>query len=44
MLRQKILLPVDENNLPDFEYMEKYMIAQENLLLKKYFDNRLCEI
>ena len=44
MLRQKILLPVDENNLPDFEYMERYMIAQENLLLKKYFDNRPCEI
>ena len=44
MARQKILLPVDEKNLPDWEYMEKYMIAQENLLLKKYFDNRLCEI
>ena len=33
----KIMLPVDENGDPDWEYMEKYMRRQENLLLRKYF-------
>ena len=42
MARQKILLPVDEKDLPDWEYMEKYMRVQENLLLKKYFDKKLA--
>lgn len=41
MARQKILLPVDEKNLPDWKYMENYMRAKENLLLKKYFDKKL---
>ena len=30
----KILLPVNESNKPDWEYMEKFMRAKENLLLK----------
>ena len=42
IVSKKILLPVDEKNLPDWEYMEKYMRVQENLLLKKYFDKKLA--
>ena len=34
---EKIMLPVDESGEPDFDYMEKYMRRQENLLLRKYF-------
>ena len=35
--REKIMLPVTESGEPDFEYMERYMRRQENLLLRKYF-------
>lgn len=31
--REKIILPVNDNNEPDYEYMEQYM---KNLMLKKY--------
>ena len=31
--REKILLPVDSNNKPDYEYMEKYI---QNKMLQKY--------
>ena len=37
MERQKIMLPVNDDGEPDFEYMERYMRRQENLLLRKYF-------
>ena len=40
MLRQKIMLPVDEKNLPDWEYMENFMRWKESLLLKKYFEKK----
>lgn len=39
--QEKIMLPVDDNGNPDFDFMEKYMRAQENLLLKKYLDQKL---
>ena len=38
MESQKIMLPVDEDGNPDWEYMEKFMRAQENLLLRRYFE------
>ena len=37
IVNKKIMLPVDESSEPDWEYMEKYMRRQENLLLRKYF-------
>ena len=42
MERQKIMLPVTESGAPDFEYMERYMRRQENLLLRKYFDKKFA--
>ncbi|WP_218914854.1 restriction endonuclease subunit S [Peptoniphilus timonensis] len=33
--RQKILLPIDYDEKPDFDYMKKYMQIQE---IKKYYD------
>ena len=42
MAQQKILLPVDDSGEPDWKYMEKYMRAKENLLLKKYFDKKFA--
>jgi len=36
MKQQIILVPVDENNKPDYKYMEQYMINQEVHSLKKY--------
>ena len=44
MSRQIIKLPVDENGLPDWEYLEKYMRLQEKILLKKYFEKKFCDI
>ena len=41
MSRQIIKLPVNEIGEPDWEYMEKYMRWQENLLLQKYFEKKL---
>ena len=35
MNRQKIFLPVDDNDNPDYDYMKKYMQIQE---IKKYYD------
>ena len=35
MKRQKILLPVNELNEPDYDYMEQY---SKSIILKKYFD------
>lgn len=34
--RHKIILPVNENMEPDYEFMEKYMINKEIQLLRKY--------
>ena len=34
--KQKIKLPVNEQGKPDYDYMEKFMRAKENELLKKY--------
>ena len=34
--REKIMLPVDEHNLPDYEFMEQYIKEREELLLEKY--------
>lgn len=42
MKRQKILLPINEKNLPDYAYMEAYMRAQEQEILKPTID-RLCK-
>lgn len=39
--RETIILPVDEEDNPDYEYMEQYMINLEYKLLKKYLDLKL---
>lgn len=36
MVRQKIMLPVDENGLPDYEYMEQYAAERRQTLLNRY--------
>lgn len=36
--REKIMLPINTNNEPDYEYMEKYMKAIEYKKLKAYLD------
>jgi len=36
--RQKILLPIDEESEPDYEYMEQYMKNMEHKKLKQYLD------
>jgi len=36
MLRQKILLPVDESGTPDYNLMESYMKEKESALLEKF--------
>ncbi len=41
MNRQKILLPVMEDDSIDFKYMESYMHRQEVMLLQRYIDKRL---
>lgn len=42
MKRQKILLPINENNEPNYAYMEAYMMAKEQEILKPTID-RLCK-
>lgn len=34
--RQKILLPVDDNGNPDFDFMENYVKEKENKMVEKY--------
>lgn len=34
--REKIMLPIDENNLPDYSFMESYMKNVEKRLLMQY--------
>ena len=41
MNRQKIVLPVMEDDSIDFKYMESYMHRQEVMLLQRYIDKRL---
>lgn len=41
MNRQKIQLPVMEDDSIDFKYMENYMRRQEVMLLQRYIDKRL---
>lgn len=36
--KEKIMLPVNEMGLPDFEYMEKYIALREEKLIKQYLD------
>lgn len=36
--RQKIMLPINQNNEPDYEYMENYMKSLEYNQLQKYLD------
>jgi hypothetical protein len=38
MKRQKILLPVNSEEQPDYEYMEKYMRAKEAEKLRRYLE------
>jgi hypothetical protein len=40
MKRQKILLPVNSKNEPDYIFMENYMKAMKNEKLKRYFEYR----
>ncbi|KTR60019.1 hypothetical protein RSA42_09775 [Exiguobacterium indicum] len=35
MMRQKILLPIKEDQTPDYEFMEQYMKRQENKVIRK---------
>ena len=42
MQRQKILLPVTEDNSPDWQFMEEYMRGKETLLLKPAVE-KLCK-
>ena len=37
--REIIVLPVNENNEPDYEYMRQYMINHEIKLLKKCLEH-----
>ncbi len=36
--KKKILLPINSQGKPDYEFMENYMKAKEEMLLKKYID------
>lgn len=39
--REKIMLPVNDNDEPDYEYMEEYMRGIEYRLINRYINNRL---
>lgn len=41
MNRQKIMLPVNQNNKPDYDYMENYMKMLEYEKLNKYLQRKL---
>lgn len=38
MQRQKILVPIDLNGKPDYDFMEQYIKERENQLIQKYKD------
>ena len=42
--KQKIMLPVKSDDIPDYEYMEKFMRSIEYRILKRYIDQRLNSI
>lgn len=44
MNRQKIILPVTANEVPDFQYMERYMRHQETKLMQRYVNKRLASL
>jgi restriction endonuclease S subunit len=39
--REKMMLPVNDNDEPDYEFMEEYMRNIEYRLIKRYINNRL---
>lgn len=39
--KDRILLPVNCDNKPDYEYMESYMKSQETRIINRYITNRL---
>ena len=39
--REKMMLPVNDNDEPDYEYMEEYMRNIEYRLISRYINNRL---
>ena len=39
--REKMMLPVNDNDEPDYEYMEEYMRRIESRLINRYINNRL---
>lgn len=42
--REKIMLPVNDKDEPDYEYMEEYMRNIEYRLISRYIDKRLTNI
>ena len=36
MSRQKLLIPIDKGNSPDYAFMEAYMKEREEYLIRKY--------
>ena len=44
MKKSQILLPVNDKNEPDYEYMEQYMKNLEAKQLEKYYENKLKEV
>lgn len=47
MLRQIIVVPVDDNDEPDYEFMEDYMkelMAAKRKQYQKYVEQRLVEL
>lgn len=44
LMRQKIMLPVDDKGNPDYAFMESYIKAQEEKLLVCYVRNKLSQL
>ena len=44
MNRQKVLLPVTNDESPDFKYMEYYMRKHEAIILQNYINKRLVNL
>lgn len=42
--REKMMLPVNDNDEPDYEYMEEYMRNIEYRLISRYINNRLNKL
>lgn len=41
MKKQVIMVPITSNGVPNFAYMENYMMNKEQLLMNRYIDKRL---